>query len=54
MTATVPPGWRAGERFLERLGFGLDPEPGPNGANRRPGPREGAVRRAVLRRDGGL
>ncbi|MEV7156816.1 GNAT family N-acetyltransferase [Streptomyces misionensis] len=51
VTATVPPGWRPGERFLERLGFALDPEPRPTGANRRTGPREGSVRRAVLRRD---
>ena len=51
VTATVPPGWRPGERFLERLGFALDPEPRPTGANRRTGPREGGVRRAVLRRD---
>ncbi|QHC28980.1 GNAT family N-acetyltransferase [Streptomyces sp. HF10] len=53
VTATVPPGWRAGERFLERLGFTLDPEPGPTSANRRSGPREEGVRRAVLRRGGG-
>ncbi|MEW2619684.1 GNAT family N-acetyltransferase [Streptomyces sp. NPDC048106] len=49
VTATVPPGWRPGERFLGRLGFTLDPEPRPSGANRRAGPREGGVRRAVLR-----
>lgn len=53
VTATVPPGWRPGERFLERLGFTLSPEPRPNGANRRTGPREGGVRRAELRRGGG-
>ncbi|MFY4717994.1 GNAT family N-acetyltransferase [Streptomyces sp. LaBMicrA B280] len=53
VTATVPTGRHAGERFLERLGFVLDPESGPSGANRRPGPWEGAVRRAVLRRGGG-
>ncbi|MGW0413754.1 N-acetyltransferase family protein [Streptomyces collinus] len=51
VTATVPAGWRCGERFLEHLGFTLHapsptpPEPG----NRRPGPGEGSVRRAELR-----
>ncbi|RAJ63169.1 RimJ/RimL family protein N-acetyltransferase [Streptomyces sp. PsTaAH-130] len=54
VTATVPPGWHPGERFLERLGFSLDPEPGPGSANRRQGPREAEVRRAVLRRGGGV
>ncbi len=54
VTATVPPGWHPGERFLERLGFSLDPEPGPGSANRRQGPRETAVRRAVLRRGGAV
>ncbi|MGW0880785.1 N-acetyltransferase family protein [Streptomyces sp. NPDC002671] len=51
VTATVPPGWRAGECFLERLGFTLDaPAPGGSGTgNRRTGPREGGVRRAELR-----
>jgi GNAT superfamily N-acetyltransferase len=53
VTATVPPGWTPGERFLERLGFTLDtPTPrGPENANRRAGPREGTVRRAELRLD---
>ncbi|MFF7383765.1 GNAT family N-acetyltransferase [Streptomyces griseoluteus] len=32
VTATVPAGWRAGERFLERLGFALEP---PRGVLRR-------------------
>ncbi len=32
VTATVPAGWRAGERFLERLGFALE---APQGALRR-------------------
>ncbi|MGW3357796.1 GNAT family N-acetyltransferase [Streptomyces bungoensis] len=51
VTATVPAGWRAGERFLERLGFTLHaPSPTPaEVGNRRPGPREGGVRRAELR-----
>ncbi|MFJ6543783.1 GNAT family N-acetyltransferase [Streptomyces sp. NPDC003656] len=56
VTATVPPGWVPGERFLTRLGFTLDsPAAGTpvNGtANRAAGPREGAPRRAVLRRTG--
>ncbi|MGW2487836.1 GNAT family N-acetyltransferase [Streptomyces sp. NPDC001606] len=52
VTATVPPGWPSGERFLERLGFSLDAgsPPQEEPGNRRPGPREGRVRRAVLRR----
>ncbi|MFI5682678.1 GNAT family N-acetyltransferase [Streptomyces sp. NPDC051636] len=51
VTATVPPGWRPGERFLERLGFALDEGSavGAEVGNRRAGPREGAVRRAELR-----
>ncbi|MFJ3301684.1 GNAT family N-acetyltransferase [Streptomyces sp. NPDC086549] len=51
VTATVPPGWKRGERFLERLGFALDAEAptGPVAGNRRTGPREGGVRRAELR-----
>ncbi|MFH8341099.1 GNAT family N-acetyltransferase [Streptomyces sp. AM6-12] len=53
VTATVPPGWRPSERFLERLGFDITPAPGPGAANRRPGPREGEARRAVLRRRNG-
>lgn len=54
VTAAVPAGWRAGERFLERLGFTLHaPSPAPaEVGNRRPGPREGGVRRAELRRTG--
>ncbi|WP_405556457.1 GNAT family N-acetyltransferase [Streptomyces sp. NBC_01171] len=32
VTATVPAGWKAGERFLERLGFALE---APEGALRR-------------------
>ncbi|MFE9447649.1 GNAT family N-acetyltransferase [Streptomyces sp. NPDC006739] len=51
VTATVPPGWRSGERFLERLGFTLEAA-APRRAevgNRRAGPREGDARRAVLR-----
>ncbi|MFE0509184.1 GNAT family N-acetyltransferase [Streptomyces sp. NPDC058964] len=54
VTATVPPGWRSGERFLERLGFALGAAAptGPDAANRRAGPREGDVRRAELRLDG--
>ncbi|GGJ25796.1 GNAT family N-acetyltransferase [Streptomyces brasiliensis] len=53
--ATVPPGWRPGERFLERLGFdlGAGEAVGEAVGNRRPGPREEAVRRAELRRGGG-
>jgi GNAT superfamily N-acetyltransferase len=52
--ATVPSGWRPGERFLERLGFVLGEEAavGAEVGNRRPGPREGTVRRAELRRNG--
>lgn len=51
VTATVPPGWHSGELFLRRLGFTLDTHaPARSGdADRRPGPREGEVRRAVLR-----
>ncbi|MHC3468684.1 GNAT family N-acetyltransferase [Streptomyces sp. 7R007] len=51
VTATVPPGWRPGERFLEALGFTLEEPsaPGPATGNRRTGPREGGVRRAELR-----
>lgn len=53
VTATVPPGWAPGERFLERSGFVLE-DPGTTPAagvgNRRAGPREGGVRRAELRR----
>jgi GNAT superfamily N-acetyltransferase len=49
VTATVPPGWRPGERFLQRLGFALEADARPTGADRRPGPREPGVRRAVLR-----
>ncbi|MFF7975428.1 GNAT family N-acetyltransferase [Streptomyces sp. NPDC007905] len=51
VTATVPAGWRSGERFLERLGFTLHaPAPTPSQVgNRRAGPREGGVRRAELR-----
>lgn len=48
VTATVPVGWAPGEGFLRALGFVLD-APGAMGAgagNRRPGPREGTVRRA--------
>ncbi|MFE4963887.1 GNAT family N-acetyltransferase [Streptomyces sp. NPDC056660] len=51
VTAGVPPGWRSGECFLERLGFTLGAE-APRAAevgNRRAGPREGGVRRAELR-----
>ncbi|MFF8407616.1 GNAT family N-acetyltransferase [Streptomyces sp. NPDC015684] len=51
VTATVPPGWVPGERFLRRLGFTLDAVPAarPDPAGGRPGPRGAAVRRAVLR-----
>ncbi|MFF4395713.1 GNAT family N-acetyltransferase [Streptomyces sp. NPDC001480] len=49
--ATVPPGWRPGERFLEGLGFVLEEESavGAEVGNRRAGPRERGVRRAELR-----
>ncbi|MDF3301939.1 GNAT family N-acetyltransferase [Streptomyces tropicalis] len=55
VTASVPPGWRPGERFLERLGFTLHApsDLGPRSGNRRPGPRETAPRRAELLREGG-
>lgn len=54
VTATVPPGWPPGEHFLRALGFTLDSDvPTASAADRRPGPREGGVRRAVLRRPGG-
>ncbi|MGW4565632.1 GNAT family N-acetyltransferase [Streptomyces sp. NPDC004561] len=49
VTATVPPGWRPGECFLQRLGFTLDTGTRGTTANDRPGPREGGVLRAVLR-----
>ncbi|MEU5533248.1 GNAT family N-acetyltransferase [Streptomyces sp. NPDC020362] len=51
VTATVPAGWPSGARFLERLGFTLDPAaPAPTEAgNRRAGPREGAMLHAELR-----
>lgn len=51
VTASVPPGWRSGERFLQRLGFTLGAE-APRAAevgNRRAGPRERGLRRAELR-----
>ncbi|MFG2571979.1 GNAT family N-acetyltransferase [Streptomyces sp. NPDC048481] len=54
VTATVPPGWVPGERFLERSGFVLEdagPAPAAGVGNRREGPRERGVRRAELRRD---
>ncbi|MCF3133719.1 GNAT family N-acetyltransferase [Streptomyces olivochromogenes] len=53
VTATVPPAWRPGERFLELLGFTLDTaaSPDPDPGNRRRGPGERGVRRAVLRLD---
>jgi GNAT superfamily N-acetyltransferase len=53
VVATVPPGWRPGERFLERIGFTLEAAPATERSevgNRRAGPREGGVRRAELRR----
>ncbi|WP_212910733.1 GNAT family N-acetyltransferase [Streptomyces sp. TS71-3] len=60
VTATVPPGWAPGAAFLSALGFTLGAEPAAadgtgsraGTGNRRPGPREGAVRRAELRLDG--
>ncbi|MFS4110116.1 GNAT family N-acetyltransferase [Streptomyces sp. PD-S100-1] len=51
VTATVPSGWRPGERFAERLGFTLEEATAPTAqvGNRRTGPREPALRRAELR-----
>ncbi|MEU0006238.1 GNAT family N-acetyltransferase [Streptomyces sp. NPDC006314] len=51
VTVTVPPGWLPGERFLRRFGFTLDTDtPAQSaGAGRRPGPRDGRLRRAILR-----
>ncbi|MFI2639602.1 GNAT family N-acetyltransferase [Streptomyces sp. NPDC018610] len=51
VTATVPYGWRPGERFAERLGFTLEEAAAPavEVGDRRAGPRGGVLRRAELR-----